>query len=185
MALVDRVKNILLSPQTEWPKIAAEESNVQSIMVGYVLILAAIGPIALAIRLGTFGIAAAVFTYVTSLVTLFVIAFIIDFLAPNFGGEKNFVQSLKLIAYASTATWVAAILNIVPYISMIVSLLALVYALYTFYLGAPVLKKCAADKAVGFTVVVIVCWIVLAMVLGAMLMPMVVGGRMAGLGMMQ
>ena len=49
MALVDRVKNILLSPQTEWPTIAAESATVQSILTGYVLILAAIGPLALAI----------------------------------------------------------------------------------------------------------------------------------------
>ncbi len=36
MALVDRVKNILLTPKTEWPKIAAETATTQSIFVGYV-----------------------------------------------------------------------------------------------------------------------------------------------------
>ena len=30
MALIDRVKNILLSPKTEWPKIAGETATVQS-----------------------------------------------------------------------------------------------------------------------------------------------------------
>jgi hypothetical protein len=49
MALIDRVKNILLTPKTEWPTIAGEAATLQSIFVGYVLILAALGPIALAI----------------------------------------------------------------------------------------------------------------------------------------
>ena len=71
MALVDRVKNILLTPKTEWPKIEAEPASVQSILTGYVLILAAIGPIAIAIRFMTFGIMAAVVMYVTSLLSVF------------------------------------------------------------------------------------------------------------------
>ena len=185
MALVDRAKNILLSPQAEWPKIAAEESNVQAIMTGYVLILAAIGPIALAIRFMSLGLAAAVVTYVVSLVSLFVFAWIVDMLAPNFGGEKNFVQSFKLVAYSMTASWIAGIFKLLPYLGGLVALLALIYTLYTFFLGAPTLKKCAQDKAVVFTIVVIVCGIVLGSLIGFVLMPMFVVGGMGGLGMMQ
>jgi hypothetical protein len=29
-----------------------------------------------------------------------------------------------------------------------------VYALYTFFLGAPILKRCSADKAVPFTLAI-------------------------------
>ncbi len=131
MALVDRVKNILLTPQTEWPKIAAEESNVQSIMTGYVLILAAIGPIALAIRFMSLGIVAAVVTYIVSLVSLFVFAWIVDMLASNFGGEKNFLQSFKLVAYSMTASWIAGIFKLLPYLGGLVALLgAHLYAVY-------------------------------------------------------
>jgi hypothetical protein len=50
MNLVDRIKNILLSPRTEWPKIAGETATVQSLYVGYILVLAAIAPAALRSR---------------------------------------------------------------------------------------------------------------------------------------
>ena len=185
MALIDRVKNILLTPKTEWPTIAGETATVQSILVGYALILAAIGPIALAIRFLAFGLVGAVFAYVMSLVSLFVIAWIVDLLAPNFGGEKNFVQSFKLVAYAMTATWVAGIFKLLPYLGGLIGLVALIYSLYTFYLGAPALKKCSQDKAVVFTVVVVVCGIVLGAVIGLVLMPLIVVGPMSGIGMMQ
>ncbi|HET9763909.1 MAG TPA: YIP1 family protein, partial [Casimicrobiaceae bacterium] len=72
MTLIDRVKTILLSPKDAWPRIAAEPATVQSIYAGYIVILAAIGPLATLISftvLGLgFGLGAAVFAYVHSLV---------------------------------------------------------------------------------------------------------------------
>ena len=47
MALVDRLKGILLEPKNEWPKIAAETATPQSIYANWVCIFAAIGPLAL------------------------------------------------------------------------------------------------------------------------------------------
>lgn len=185
MGLVERVKNILLTPKTEWPKIAEETATTQSIFVGYVLILAAIGPIAMAIRGGMLIAAAAVFSYVVALVVVFVVTLIADALAPSFGGEKNFVQSLKLVAYSHTAAWVAGIFHLLPYIGGLIGLLAGIYSLYTFYLGAPLLKKSTADKAVGYTLVVIICVVVLWVLLGVVLMSAMIGGvaGMGGMGM--
>ncbi|HEX9301507.1 MAG TPA: YIP1 family protein, partial [Casimicrobiaceae bacterium] len=101
MTLVDRVKNILLTPKTEWPKIAEETATTQSIFVNYVAILAAIGPIAMAIAIVAFGamlgIGAAIVSYVIALVSVVILTWIADALAPSFGGEKNFVQALKLV----------------------------------------------------------------------------------------
>jgi hypothetical protein len=45
-------------------------------------------------------------------------------------------------------------------------LAASIYAWYTFYLGAPVLKKCAPEKAIVFTIVVVLCGMVLGALLG-------------------
>lgn len=186
MALVDRVKNILLTPKTEWPTIAAETATTQSIYVGYVLILAAIGPVAMALVGGTFGITAGVFSYVVSLVVTFALTWIVDALAPTFGGEKNFVQSLKLVAYSYTAAWIAAIFNLLGAVGGIIGLLAVIYSFYTFYLGVPVLKKCPPEKAVGYTIVVVLCGIVLGVVLGGVLMSTILGGgMMAGTGLMR
>jgi hypothetical protein len=189
MALVDRVKNIIVAPKTEWPKIAEEPATTQSIFTGYVVILAAIGPIAMAIAAmahgGVAGVAAAVVAYAISLVVVFVVAWIADALAPSFGGEKDFVGSLKLVAYAYTAAWVAGVFHLIPFLGGIIGLIAAIYSLYTFYLGAPVLKKCTTDKAVGYTLVMIVCVIVLWVLLGVVLAGAMFGGMatMGGAGM--
>jgi hypothetical protein len=181
MALIDRVKNILLTPKTEWPTIAAEAATPQSIFMGYVLILAAIGPVVLALRGGLLGLTVAIVTYIVALAMTLVLALIVDALAPSFGGAKDFVQSLKLVAYSYTAAWIAAIFNIVPVIGGIIGLIAALYSFYTFYLGAPVLKKCTPDKAVAFTIVVVVCAIVLGVLVGGVLLSAMVGGSMTGM----
>jgi hypothetical protein len=187
MALIDRVKNILLTPKTEWPAIAGEAATLQSIFVGYVLILAAIGPIALAIGTGFLGIEFAILRYLIGLAITLLLALIADAIAPAFGGEKNFVQSLKLVAYSFTAAWIAGIFLLLPWIGAIIALFALLYSCYTFYLGAPALKKCTSEKAVGFVVVVIVCGIVLGYVLNGLLLSLVLGGvaGMSGFGTMR
>ena len=46
MNLVARAKAILMTPKQEWAAIDAEPLNVSELLIGYVLPLAAIGPIA-------------------------------------------------------------------------------------------------------------------------------------------
>ena len=184
MALIDRVKNILLTPKTEWPTIAGEAATTQSIYVGYVLILAAIGPVALMLRGGMLGATVAVVSYIVGLAVIYVVAVIVDALGPSFGGEKNFIQSLKLVAYSCTAAWIAGIFNLLPILGGILGLLAAIYTIYTFYLGAPVLKKCTPEKAVVFTIVIVVGGVVVGMVLGWALFMSGIGG-MSGYGMMR
>ena len=127
MALVDRVKNILLSPRAEWPVIDAEPATVASLYTGYIMPLAAIPVICQAIGMSMIGITipfvgthyqtpivsaitSAAVMYVFSLIAVFIVALIVDALAPTFGGTKNQVQALKVVAYSYTASWVGGIL---------------------------------------------------------------------------
>jgi hypothetical protein len=116
----------------------------------------------------------AVLQYVLSLVGVYVIAFIIDALAPSFGGEKNQVQALKLVVYGYTAAWVAGVLDIVPMLGALASLIGGIYSLYTLYLGLPKLMKNPADKTLVFFIVTIVVAIVVYAVVGA-IVGLVVG----------
>ena len=186
MALVDRVKNILLTPKTEWPVIAAEAATVQSLYVGYIVILAAIGPIAMAIRGGMLGLTVALVAYGVGLAVTYLLALIVDVLAPTFGGEKNFIQSLKLTAYSYTAAWIAGIFQLIPGIGGVIGLVGAIYSFYTFYLGVVALKKCPQDKAATYTIVVVICGLLLGFALAGVLMSVLVGGGagMMGLGMM-
>jgi len=167
MLQIDRLKNILLSPKTEWPVIAGETATVQSLYVGYIMILAAIGPIALALRFGIAGagITFAIANYLVSLAVVYLLALLVDALAPSFGGEKNFIRSLQLVAYSLTVSWLAGVFHLLGVIGGLVNLVATIYSIYTLYLGAPVMKRCSQDKAVAFTVVVVL----LAIVIGGLL----------------
>ena len=174
MNLIERVKNILLTPKQEWSTIAGEATTTQALYTGYIMILSAIGPLAVLVR--WMAAAQAISSYIIGLVMIYVVALIIDALAPTFGGEKNFIQSLKLITYSSTAVWLAGIFQLLGVLGGAFGLVALVYSLYTFYLGVTTLKKCPQEKAVGYTVVVVICAIVVAVVLGALMSMLGYGG---------
>jgi hypothetical protein len=179
MALLDRLQGILLRPRAEWPKIAAEPETVQGLYTGWIAILAAIGPVAILAGMG-FGLRVALLSYVNSLVAVAVIALIVDVLAPNFGGRRDYVAALKLVAYSAAAGWVAQVAWVLPMLGMLAALAGAIYGFYLFLLGAPVLDKCAPERAVAFTIVVLLCAIVLlylveGVIFGQSLMTM---GRM-------
>ena len=193
MGLVDRAKNICLTPKTEWPVIAGETTSTGSLMSGYVAPLAIIGPVAGFIGgslightlpfIGTYrtpiiaGVGLAVFTFVMAFVGVFILSLIINALAPSFGGEKNSQQALKVAVYAYTPAWLAGILSIIPFLGLL-AILAALYSLYLLYLGLPKLMKCPEDKSIGYTVVVVICAIVLSVIIG------LIGTMFAGAGMM-
>lgn len=177
--VIQRAKDIILKPAATWSVIDTESATTQSIYMPYVLILAAIGPIAQfvggqAFGYGGFGISfhpplvgaliSAILSYGLALATTFVLALIIDGLAPNFGGQKNHIQALKVAAYSATAGWLAGIFGLVPALA-ILGLLGL-YSLYLLYLGLPILMKVPQDKAIGYTVVVVIAAIALFVVMG-------------------
>lgn len=181
-SLVERVKNIIVSPKTEWPRIDSEPATIGGIYMGYVLILAAIGPVAGLIgqqligysALGiswkppiAFSVTTAVIAYVLALVTVFVSALVINALAPNFGGTKDDVKAFKVAAYSATPGYLGGIFAIIPSLATIGALFGL-YGLYLLYLGLPRLMRAPEDKAVGYTVVVIVVQIVLYLLVGAL-----------------
>src|SRR5712692_8486402 len=130
MDIVSRVKNICLSPNTEWPVIAGETTSTGNLITGYALPLAAIGAVAGFIGgslvgtsmpfLGTYrvpilaGLVAVVFQVVMAVVGIFLIGFVIDALAPTFGGQKSSAQALKVAVYSYTPAWVVGVLRILP-----------------------------------------------------------------------
>jgi hypothetical protein len=180
MALVDRVKNILLNPRQEWAVIDTEATTPVDLYKGYIIPLAAIGPIASFIGSTVFGyhlpfvgtfrtpvgsaLSALVVTYLLTLAGVYVLSLIIDALAPTFGGTKSHIQALKVSAYSSTASWVVGIFSLVPGLRWL-GILGL-YSLYLLYLGLPVLMKTPAEKAMAYTILVILAALVLFLVIG-------------------
>ena len=172
--LVERVTGILVRPKSEWAVIESEASTVQSIYMSYVVILAAIGPIASIIGQQVMGlnyggvritlpigytVTFALLTYVLQLAGVYVCALIIDALAPTFKGTKNFLNAFKVAAYSFTAAWLAGIFNIVPMLA-ILAILGL-YSFYLLYLGLPRLMKSPQDQSVGYVGVTVFAMIVI------------------------
>jgi hypothetical protein len=178
MNLVERAKNIIITPKTEWEAVAAEEPNIQQILLGYVLPLALIPTVAAIIGWGvigmfgftsfTYGIAMGLVQIINAFLSVLIAGFVIDALAPSFGSQKNMGRAVQLVAYSMTPIWVAGILNIFPALGWLAGLIGL-YGLFLMYLGLAPLMKTTEDKKVGFLVVSIIILIVVYFVIAAIL----------------
>lgn len=181
--MVDRVRNIMLSPNHEWDIISIERPDNNRIIVGYVLPLAALAAIAAFIGFGliglgiwgagsygiTWGIYYACRVLISAVVTVYVVALVVDSLAPSFGSEKNFGRSLQLVAYSFTPVWVGGLLAIIPVLGVLGGLLG-IYGFYLMYVGLPKLKHTPEDKHLGYFIVSILVSFVVFWVIGWILM---------------
>jgi hypothetical protein len=178
--IVTRVKNILTHPTQEWPVVAAEPGTPAGIVAGYVAPLAAIAPLASFIGLcvvgigvpfiGTYrvgfanGLAQSAMSFVLALVGVFVLAAIVDALAPSFAGRKSGLAALKVTAYSFTPAFVAGILLVFPPFGMF-AILAGLYGIYLLYTGLPIIMGTPREKAPIYTLAVVGSAIVVGMVL--------------------
>lgn len=183
--MISRVKGIMLEPRATWKEIDSEFTKSGEVWGKYIIPLAAIGPIAGTIGVLIFGqriaftslttkvgltaaITRGVAAYVLALLSVFVLSRIVSLLAPGFGGQRNDVQGLKAAAYASTASWLGGVFLVIPALGL-VSLIFSLYSLVLLYIGLPIVMKVPQDRAMGYTAVVIIVWIVVFLVVGAIL----------------
>ena len=176
--LVARIQAILTKPVETWDLIAAEPASIPAIFTGYVVPLAAIGPVCGVLGALAFGhlnvlwaVIAGIVSYVLGLGMTYVMAFIVDALAPSFDGRKDVLSAFKLVAYAGTASYLAGLCQLLPILGGLLALAAFIYSVYLFYLGLPKLMQNPADKSIVYIAVVAICGIVMSVVIWA-----VVGG---------
>ena len=173
MRLVERAKNLIVSPRTEWDAIALDSTPTPQLITSYVLPLAGLSALAAFIGMAIFtrmgivwSLALAIYNVVMAVVFVYVLGFIIEALAPTFGGHKDRAQAMKIAAYSYTPAWVAGLLMVIPPLGAVV-LVGALYGLYLLYLGLPKLMKNPADKSAGYTTLVVVCAIVVGFIIGA------------------
>lgn len=199
MSIVNRAKDIILSPGTEWQKIKTESTSLSDLLKGYVLPLAAIsaaasfigqgfiGTSVFGIRVGgtiNYGIYSGLLVLLQSIIGFYITTYVIDMLAPNFSSTKNIDRSAQLVAYSYTPSLIGGIFAILPSISIIGALFGL-YSLYLIYAGLPELKETPEDKRIGYVVVTILCligiYIVIGIALGALLGSIIGISAMSGM----
>lgn len=196
MNLIERASAILLKPKETWPVIDSEPATVADLYKNYIALLACIPAVAGFIGMSLVGVSGIVsfrvpfvtglvnmvVSYVLSLVMVFVLALIVNALAPKFNGQSNNINALKLVGYGLTAGFLGGIFSIVPALSAL-GILAALYTIYLIYTGIPVMMKCPPEKALAYTAVVIVCGVVAGLVIGiatSLLTPK--GGALSQLG---
>ena len=172
MALVDRVKGILMSPRAEWQVIDAEPATVASLYTGYIVPLAAIPAICSAIGMSLIGMSIP-FVGGTlqdadgqraherggactcfGLVAVFIVALDRRCARADVRGNEESgagAQGRRVLVHGVVGGRHLLADSRAQHGSDCSSRL---YSLYLLYLGLPVLMKSPADKAVGYTVVV-------------------------------
>jgi hypothetical protein len=193
MNLIERVKNILVTPKTEWEVINGEAATPMSLLTGFVLPLAVIasvggilkyflfsGTVALGVK---FMIGTAIIGFVASIISFYLTALIVDMLAPSFNSEKDLNKSAQLVAYSGTPSYIAGLLAFIPVIGGLLAFAAWGYGIYLMYLGIGPLKKTPEDKKIVYMliafVIMIAIYLVIMGVLGAIVLTTL--GGVAGI----
>jgi len=185
--IIQRVIYIITKPKQEWHVIAGEQPNTMKLIGGYAFVLALIPAISGFIKYGIIGMTYMGYTtrsissgiqvgliqLLSAIIGVYLLAWVIDLLAPSFDSEKNFGRSLQLAVYANTPQWVAGILLLVSTKMSILIMLIGLYAIYLLAVGMPVIKSTPTQKVVGFVALTIIAMLVigflLALIFGAVL----------------
>ena len=173
-ALIERVKNIIVKPKETWDTLKAEETTSTAIVRDYLLLLAAIPPVAHFIGYAIVGLLGyrtpffasllqSIVWYVLLIVQVYVSAFVINSLAPSFGGNKNDSAAFKLVAYSLTPSFLAGIFYIIPALTAL-SIVGL-YSFYLLYVGLPRLMECPQEKTISYFIVSIVVLFIIYVVM--------------------
>ncbi len=194
MSLFDRAKNIIISPKAEWEAIKAETLSVGDMFTRYAMILAAIPAVAGLIGYSFFGFSYGLFsitlpigkgimwtigTYLLSLAGIYILALIIDVLAPSFGATKDMPASMKVAVFSYTASWIAGIFMIFPVISWI-AVVGSIYSLVLLYMGLRSVKDVPQEKLTGYFIVILVVSVVIYFLATRLISSIVFSGYYSG-----
>ncbi len=176
--ILSRAYGLFRDPVGEWEQISREQTNVPSILLGYVAPLAAIQPICNLIGTYVFGIDSyrpefsaavigAVLAFVGFVALSFILGLLINAVAENFDGDRNDLAAQKVAAYSLTPFLLAGFAWLWPPLAW-VSFIAFGLTAYLLYRGLTVLMKAPEDRAVSYMLSVTAATIVVFIILLAL-----------------
>ncbi|MCA9742752.1 MAG: YIP1 family protein [Deferribacteres bacterium] len=176
MPIIDRIKNILMAPKSEFPTVKAEAVDIAGYYKSYLIYIAALPAIGTLLSFGaywgfSYRLRLAIISYLVTLASFYISAFIINELAQTFQSTKSLINALKLVGYAATASMVGQLLAFLPGIGWLLSLAGSVYSIYLFYLGIPIFMDTPQEKTILYMVVAFLVSIVVYSILAAVLFP--------------
>ncbi len=203
MSLLDRVKNILLKPADEWEVIAKEPATVGGLLTGYAIPLMILPIIGAIVGLGllgigtesyaalgiSFGLGAAaiigIVGFILGLIMLYAMIFVVKMVSPSFNGSSDAAQAAKLMVYSSTPSWIVGLISpLLGILGSVLGIAAIAYVVYLIYTGIRPVMEVPQEKVAGFTVAIILIYIVLSVVvtfiIGGILIAALLGGGAIG-----
>jgi hypothetical protein len=186
--MIERVKQILTDPKTTWTVVESENTPHVKLFTQYVLPFALIPAIAAFIGYGLVGYSAfgihihsvewgirqAVSQFIAMTGGVYLTAFVINFLAENFGARKDFDRAFSLVAWAYMPMFVGGVFYVIPSLSWLSSL-AGVYGLYLLYIGLEPMMKQPAEKTTGYFIACLVVAALVAVILSIALTSILLG----------
>jgi hypothetical protein len=178
--LLGRVKGMLFAPSAEWMAIATEGTSTPRLLASFILPLAILDALVAFIHVSIVGttepwsgavrvpfsggVITALLVLGCGLLGIFMVAVIINALAPFFGAVGNRRLAAAVAAYASTPIWLATVFVPFPTLWPPLQLLAVIYHTRLLYLGLRLLMNAARDRVLGYATTVVLCTILLEIV---------------------
>ena len=177
--ILSRAYGLFREPKKEWAQIRDEDTNILSILAGYVAPLAAIPPICGVIGAYVFGfsyggvdvrppvgqaLTGAIISFLASVALVYFLGILINAIAENFEAEKNELAAQKVAAYSMTPAFLSGVFSLWPPLWWL-SLFFIAASVFLFYRGLPILMKAPETEAMSYTASVAVAGIVAFIVL--------------------
>lgn len=150
MDAVRRIVQLLARPQDEWEAIAREPVSVDTLIRRYILPLSLLAPISTVVGMKTFDrgwnpaagylvppeaiYSAGATTLFATIASIFVLAAIFKLIAPMYGSSRDYASALKVATFGAVPVLLAGATLVMP-VMVMVTVVALCYTLYLYWLG--------------------------------------------------
>ena len=170
MNLVARAKEMITNPASAWTRIDAENPPAATVATTWLLPFALLGALAaflgfwwfgaggfgVSIHYGFFGsLKLAIMGLVAMLVTVTAVSALVSALAPRFGGQSSFDRAFALMSYGAAGALIGNLAAVVPLLS-ILALVGALYSLYLIYKGLPVMMKSPPQRSALYLILIII-----------------------------
>lgn len=155
---------LLINPKQEWQKISQEDNGIPGLLIGYVLILALIGPAAGYYGTTTNGwqigngaivkltsesaMTISILYYFAVVSAVIGLGLMVSWMCKTYGGNTSLNRCFALSAYVATPIFLVGIVELFPilWLNLVIGLFALAHAVYLLYSGVPVMMNISEDK---------------------------------------
>ena len=178
---INRIWGLYTQPKTQWHSVDSQSDSLNYSLV-HLALIALIPAISAYFSLAYLGwnlgsnasgtilfspitaLGMAIILYLSLIVGVFALAYLIFWMAKNFGASPNFSHSIELAAYAATPLFMAGLALLYPRLIfvMVLGLIGLAYSTYLLHSGIPIVMRIPPERGFIYAMSVITgAWVLL------------------------